>query len=69
MRRRKWLQAALVIGVGSGALAREDAGSVLTRPIPGSGERIPAVGLGTWLTFDVPIGDAPALARRRAVVA
>lgn len=49
-------------------MAREDPRSVLTRRIPGSGERIPAVGLGTWLTFDVPIGDAPALARRRAVV-
>ena len=68
MRRRKWLQSALVAGVGPGALARDAPGPVLTRPIPGSGERIPAVGLGTWLTFDVPIGDAPALARRRAVV-
>jgi len=26
------------------------------------------VGLGTWLTFDVPIGDADALSRRREVV-
>jgi aryl-alcohol dehydrogenase-like predicted oxidoreductase len=25
-----------------------------TRPIPRSGERIPAVGLGTWQAFDVP---------------
>jgi aryl-alcohol dehydrogenase-like predicted oxidoreductase len=25
-----------------------------TRPIPRSGERIPAVGLGTWRAFDVP---------------
>jgi len=25
-----------------------------TRPIPHSGERIPAVGLGTWQAFDVP---------------
>ena len=29
-----------------------------TRPIPASGERIPAVGLGTWQAFDVP-GDGP----------
>jgi len=29
-----------------------------TRPIPSSGERIPAVGLGTWQAFDVP-GDGP----------
>jgi len=27
--------------------------SIHTRPIPASGERIPVVGLGTWLTFDV----------------
>lgn len=24
-----------------------------TRPIPSTGERIPAIGMGTWLTFDV----------------
>lgn len=24
------------------------------RPVPSTGERIPVVGLGTWLTFDVP---------------
>ncbi|WP_202307956.1 MULTISPECIES: aldo/keto reductase [unclassified Mesorhizobium] len=30
-----------------------------TRPIPSSGERIPAVGLGTWITFNV--GDDPLL--------
>jgi diketogulonate reductase-like aldo/keto reductase len=28
------------------------AASILERPIPASGERIPAVGLGTWRTFD-----------------
>jgi diketogulonate reductase-like aldo/keto reductase len=41
---------------------------LLTRAIPRSGERLPAVGLGTWLTFDVPIGDVEALARRGAVL-
>jgi len=25
----------------------------LERPVPASGERLPAIGLGTWLTFDV----------------
>lgn len=34
------------------------ASAVLARPIPSSGETIPAVGLGTWRTFDV--GGAPA---------
>jgi len=30
----------------------------ITRPIPSSGERIPAVGLGTWRVFDVGRGSA-----------
>lgn len=42
--------------------------AVLERPIPSSGERIPAVGLGTWLTFDLPISDVEGLARRRQVL-
>ena len=33
---------------------------VVTRPIPSSGERVPVVGLGTWITFDVGAGDSPA---------
>ena len=39
-----------------GAIAAEG----LTRPIPASGERLPAVGLGTWLTFDVGGAVSPA---------
>ena len=34
----------------------------ILRPIPATGERIPAIGVGTWITFDVPPGTAP---RRR----
>jgi diketogulonate reductase-like aldo/keto reductase len=30
--------------------------SALERPIPATGERIPAIGMGTWLTFDVAPG-------------
>jgi diketogulonate reductase-like aldo/keto reductase len=44
------------------------AASLTMRPIPRTGERIPAVGLGTWLTFNLPITDAAGLARRQAVV-
>ena len=44
------------------------AGALLQRAIPSSGERIPAIGLGTWLTFDVPINDVEAMARRRQVL-
>ena len=35
-------------GIGSGAPA-----PVITKPIPASGERIPVIGMGSWLTFDV----------------
>jgi diketogulonate reductase-like aldo/keto reductase len=35
-----------------------DAPAMLTRPIPRTGEALPAVGLGTWQTFDV--GPEPA---------
>jgi diketogulonate reductase-like aldo/keto reductase len=41
---------------------------LLTRAIPSSGERVPAVGLGTWLTFHVALGNATAMAQRRAVL-
>ena len=33
-------------------------GPILTRPIPSSGEALPLVGLGSWITFNV--GDDPA---------
>ena len=41
--------------------AQAPAAGALLRPIPASGEGIPAVGLGTWLTFDV--GGAATTAR------
>jgi len=59
-----WLAAA-----AAAAHARLAAAPVerLTRAIPRTGERIPAVGMGTWLTFDV--GPEPvALGQRRAVL-
>lgn len=49
------------------AMAQPQPG-LLERTIPSSGERIPAVGLGTWLTFDLPISDVEGLARRREVL-
>jgi diketogulonate reductase-like aldo/keto reductase len=54
MDRRAVLQAlagTALLGAGAGAGAQAAASA--SRPIPSSGERIPAVGLGTWLTFDV----------------
>lgn len=41
---------------------------VLRRAIPSSGELLPAVGLGTWLTFHVSPTDAAAMAQRKAVL-
>ena len=32
--------------------------AMLTRPIPSTGEPLPAVGLGTWQTFDVGVEEA-----------
>jgi aryl-alcohol dehydrogenase-like predicted oxidoreductase len=42
--------------------------AALERPVPSSGERIPAVGMGTWITFDVA-RDAAASARRSEILA
>ena len=39
---------------------------VLMRPIPSTGETIPAIGLGTWITFNV--GDDPVLRDECAAV-
>ncbi len=41
-------------------------GPVLRRTIPSSGERVPAVGLGSWITFNV--GDDPVLRKSSADV-
>lgn len=65
MQRRALLAAAALVAWPAAA---QDAVDVRTRAIARSGERVPVVGLGTWIAFDVPPGDAPALARRRAVL-
>jgi aryl-alcohol dehydrogenase-like predicted oxidoreductase len=41
--------------------------SPLVRAIPASGEKLPVIGLGTWLTFDVG-GDGPARGVRAAIL-
>ena len=46
----------------AGAPITAQGGAPITRPIPSTGERLPAVGLGTWLTFNVkpePAAEAP----------
>lgn len=62
---------AVLAGAGAALLAPASgsaAGEVLSKRIPATGERVPAVGIGSWITFNV--GDDPALrAECRAVMA
>ncbi len=69
--RRRLLQAA-----GAALLApdtrAQGPGALLSRAIPSTGERIPAIGLGSWITFNVgddPEGRAAAAAVLRAFFA
>lgn len=48
------------------ALARGPVAAPLARAIPSSGEKLPVVGLGTWITFNV--GDDPVLRDESAAV-
>ncbi len=48
------------------ALARAAPATPATKPIPSSGERVPVVGLGSWITFNV--GDDPELQDECAAV-
>ncbi|MEW6706980.1 MAG: aldo/keto reductase [Pseudomonadota bacterium] len=59
MKRRQVLQglAALPLAATLQASAGQAAQPVATRRIPSSGEALPAVGLGSWITFNV--GDDP----------
>jgi aryl-alcohol dehydrogenase-like predicted oxidoreductase len=45
----------------------QDAAAVLRRPIPSSGDWLPAIGMGSWLTFQVG-NDEAALAVRTEIV-
>src|SRR5689334_8254187 len=62
--RRSWLKLAAVMTLGGSMPAARAADSTLQRPIPKTGEMIPAVGLGTWQVFDVA-GDAAETAQAR----
>jgi diketogulonate reductase-like aldo/keto reductase len=53
---RRAVLAALAAGAAAAALRPFSAlaqGGPITKPIPSSGERLPVVGLGTWITFNV----------------
>ena len=64
LKRRSLLQAG-ALAIAPGAFAQP--GGVVAKPIPSSGERIPVVGLGTWITFNVG-RDAAARAECAEVV-
>jgi diketogulonate reductase-like aldo/keto reductase len=56
--RRVFLQLMMAAAAGAGPPRGAAASALLSRPIPSSGETIPAIGLGTWRTFDVGSGAA-----------
>jgi len=67
MSRRGLLRLMAAAAAASGSMKSSGAGgapSILTRQIPSSGETIPAVGLGTWQTFDVGASAAEREPRR-----
>jgi aryl-alcohol dehydrogenase-like predicted oxidoreductase len=65
---RRAFLASAAVGVAAGVGPRGAAAPapILTRPIPATGEPVPAIGMGTWITFNV--GDDPALRDRRLEV-
>ena len=65
MRRREFLALGGALALG---LAHAQEKKIMTRKIPSTGEDIPAIGLGTWLVFDVG-NDTAARAPLREVVA
>jgi diketogulonate reductase-like aldo/keto reductase len=58
--------AALAALRGRPARAQGDLGPMLTKKIPVSGEEVPVIGMGSWITFNV--GDDPAMRAVRVQV-
>src|SRR5437764_9104797 len=46
----------------AGAQSKNESATMLIRPIPSSGEKLPVIGLGTWQTFDVDPAQSVPLA-------
>ncbi len=65
MKRRTWLATTAAWVAAAPTLAMPT--SPWRKPIPAGGERLPVVGMGTWLTFDVD-DDAPAREPQRRVL-
>jgi diketogulonate reductase-like aldo/keto reductase len=58
--------AALAALRGRTARAQVDPGPMLTKKIPVSGEEVPVIGMGSWITFNV--GDDPTMRAERVLV-
>ena len=65
-KRRDLLTAAIAMGIAPN-LSFSESEKMLTRPIPGTDESIPVVGLGTWEVFDVA-GSREEIATRKEIV-
>lgn len=69
--RRKLLLSGGALGLATGLglksnIAQAAKGKIITRPIPSTGEQIPILGMGTWITFNV--GEDDELKRKRLKV-
>ena len=67
--RRSFLTLAALAALAP-TLSPAAAGTPILRAVPSSGERLPAIGMGTWITFDIDPawGDTNALAARWQVL-
>lgn len=63
----RFLAASGAMAMGAAGWARAAEGARLERAIPSSGEKLPAIGMGSWITFDVG-ADAAARAVRGEVL-
>lgn len=51
-----------------GAVQGQPGSALHTRVIPSSGERLPVIGLGSWLTFGIDADDTAEMAARQAIL-
>lgn len=66
--RRRLLQLALALTLSLPRIGWTDKPQKILRTIPASGESLPAIGMGTWLTFGIDPDDRAALRTRTAIL-